>query len=105
MGWFARWSTRYNSEQFVTEMNLAEVAAYSISDFRVGLTGEAWRAELYATNLFDEDAPQGPQAFFDGRILTPTGAPAPPPFATNLAYTDRRGTAYGARFTYKFGDR
>ncbi len=103
--WFARWSTRYNSSQYVSEMNLAKLDAYSISDFRIGLSRDKWRAELYATNLFDDDTPQGPLYFFDGRILTPAGTPAPPPFAENVNYTTRRGRTVGARFSYHFGGR
>jgi iron complex outermembrane receptor protein len=103
MEWFTRWNTRYNSSQYVSEMNLAKLGAYSISDLRVGLSKDQWRAELYVTNVFDEDAPQGPQYFFDGRILTPAGTPAPPPFAQNVSYTDRRAQAFGARFSYNFG--
>ena len=105
MDWFLRWSTRYNSSQYVSEMNLAKLDAYSISDFRTGLSRDKWRAELYVTNLFDDDTPQGPFYFFDGRILTPAGTPAPPPFAENVNYTTRRGRAFGARFSYHFGRR
>lgn len=116
LNWFARWNTRYTSSQYVSSMNLAEVSAYSITDLRVGLGGDAWRGELYVTNLFDEDAVQGPNYFFDARILhngvqipdpeNPGGffsPPAPPPFAHNVNYTERRGQAFGARFSYYFG--
>jgi len=101
--WFTRWNTRFSSSQYVSEMNLAQLDSYSISDLRTGLTNGTWRAEIYVTNLFDEDTPQGPQYFFDGRILTPAGTPAPPPFAQNVSYTDRRAQAFGARFSYRFG--
>lgn len=103
MDWFLRWNTRYNSSQYVSAMNLAQLDGYSISDFRTGLGHDKWRAELYVTNLFDDDTPQGPFYFFDGRILTPAGTPAPPPFAQNVNYTTRRGRTFGARFSYRFG--
>lgn len=96
MEWFTRWSTQFNSSQYVTEMNLAKLDAYSISDIRTGLSKDNWRAELYVTNLFDDDTPQGPQAHFDGRIV------GPPPFAANIAYTARRGQSLGMRLTYDF---
>jgi iron complex outermembrane recepter protein len=97
MEWFARWNTRFSSSQYVSEMNLAKLNAYSVSDLRVGLNTDIWRAELYATNIFDDDTPQGPQVFFDGRIA------GPPPFAQNISYTARRGTALGLRLSYSFG--
>jgi hypothetical protein len=52
-----------------------------------------------------DDTPQGPFYFFDGRILTPAGTPAPPPFAENVDYTTRRGRTFGARFSYHFGQK
>ncbi len=104
MEWFTRWNTRWNSSQYVSEMNLAKLDAFSISDLRMGLSRDSWRAELYATNLFDEDSPQGPSYFFDGRITDPAGVPAPPPFARSIFYTVRRGTQYGLRLSYRFGD-
>ena len=39
---FARWSTRFQSSQYVSEMNLAELGAYSISDFRTGISTDNW---------------------------------------------------------------
>ena len=97
MEWFTRWSTQYTSSQYISEMNLAQLDAYSVSDIRTGVSADSWRAELYITNLFDEDAPQGPQIFNDGAI------PGPPPVIQNVFYTARRGTAMGLRFSYNFG--
>lgn len=97
MEWFGRWNTRFLSSQYVSELNLAEVDGYSITDIRAGISKDAWRAEVYVTNLFDEDAVQGPQIFFDGRLA------GPPPFVQNIAYTTRRGTVFGGRFSYNFG--
>jgi len=102
MEWLTRWNTRYVSSQYVSEMNLAELGAYAISDLRTGLASGDGRAELYVTNLFDEDTPQDSQYFFDGRILDPGGRPAQPPFAQNISYTDRRAQAYGVRFHRAF---
>lgn len=93
----ARWSTRFTSSQYVSVVNLAELEGYSISGVRAGLSRDNWRVTAYIDNLFGEDAPQGPQFFFDGRI------PGPPPFATNLAYTARRDTAFGVVLSYDFG--
>ena len=103
MEWFTRWSTRYTGAQYASVMNLARMDAFSVSDVRTGLTGENWRAEAYITNVFDEDAPQGLQIFFDGEPAI--GAPpGPPTWRQNLVYTERRGTAVGLRMSYSFGD-
>ena len=103
MEWFARWNTIFRSSQFASEMNLAELAGFSVSDLRTGLRRGDWRAEFYVSNVFDDDTPQGIFYFFDGRILTPTGAPAPPPFAQMVNYTSRRSQAFGLRFSYRLG--
>ena len=104
MEWFARWNSIFRSSQFATEMNLTELSGFSVSDVRVGLSRDAWRAELYINNVFDDDSPQGIGYFFDGRILTPAGTPAPPPFARVPYYTSRRDRAFGARFSYRLGN-
>ena len=103
MEWFARWNTIFRSSQFASEMNLAELAGFSVSDLRTGLQRGNWRAEFYNSNVFDGDTPQGIFYFFDGRILTPAGTPAPPPFAQMVNYTSRREQALGLRFSYRLG--
>lgn len=97
MDWTARWNTRFTSSQYVSAANLAKLDGYSISNLRVGLGRDKWRITGYVDNIFGEDAPQGPQIFFDGRI------PGPPPFVNNLVYTARRDTAFGFIFSYDFG--
>lgn len=101
--WFTRWSTRYTGAQYASVMNLARLDAFSVSDIRTGLSGDNWRAEAYVNNVFDSDAPQGIQIFFDGEAAI--GAPpGPPTWRQNLVYTERRGRAAGLRFSYSFGN-
>lgn len=103
MEWFTRWSTRYTGAQYASVMNLASLDAFSVTDIRTGLSGDKWRAEAYVNNLFDSDAPQGLQIFFDGEPAI--GAPpGPPTWKQNLVYTERRGRTVGLRVSYSFGD-
>ena len=99
---YLRWTTRYLSSQYASEMNLAYQDAYSISDVRLGLRGNRWDSEFYVINLFDDDSPQGIFYDFDGRVLNPAGTPAPPPLSQNITYTTRRDRSFGLRLRYRF---
>ena len=48
----------YSGSKFtdIIEINKLELDSYFVADLAVGVTGDAWRLEIYGENLFDERA-------------------------------------------------
>lgn len=65
---YTRIDYQYRSKRYVEQTNTDYLPAYSLVNFRAGVRGENWSAELYVNNLFDEDSPAGAVRFFDGRV-------------------------------------
>ena len=93
-GWFARLDYIFKDGKWATDANLTKTPKENRFNLRVGLeVGENLRLEAYCTNLTDDDAFTGFQAFNDlsffgrRRVLT-IGLPVK--------------RAYGARATYRF---
>ena len=55
LDFFLRADVVGQSEQFVSELNLAEVPSRTLVNLRAGVSGENWSAEFWARNASDED--------------------------------------------------
>lgn len=115
MEFFTRWNTNYSSKQWHDEMNLAYLPSFSTSGIRVGLRTDTWSAELYGTNIFDEDSLLGIGSPGDNRLRVvsdstvstdgggvQTAALLGRAFAHTVSYTVRRGASFGLKASYKF---
>lgn len=55
LDYFWRADVMGQSEQFVSEINVATIEPRTLVNLRLGLRGENWSASIYAKNLFDEE--------------------------------------------------
>jgi iron complex outermembrane receptor protein len=80
-GWFVRADYIYKSGKYATDANVTKTQPEKRINLRAGLTvGESLRLEAYVTNLTDDDAFTGFQAFndlafFGGRRILTLGLP------------------------------
>ncbi|MGI9308316.1 MAG: TonB-dependent receptor domain-containing protein, partial [Gammaproteobacteria bacterium] len=55
LDWFTEVNYRYQDTRYVEAFNIVEFQDYHLTDFRLGLTGDTWDAQLYVNNVFDDD--------------------------------------------------
>lgn len=63
--WYTRGDIFYNSKFYDSVSNTAELDAATEANLRFGMRGDNLTAELFVTNLFDEDAPTAGSNFAD----------------------------------------
>lgn len=63
--WVVESDAHYRARRYVDEANLAELAAYTLVNLRVGVESNGWSARVYLDNAFDEDAIQTAQRYID----------------------------------------
>lgn len=63
--WYTRGDVLYNSKYYDSVANTTELDAATEANLRFGLRGDNLTAELFVTNLFDEDSPTAGSNFAD----------------------------------------
>ncbi|MFK7957153.1 MAG: TonB-dependent receptor [Lysobacterales bacterium] len=63
--WYVRGDTFYTGNYYASNANVAEADTAVDTNLRAGLRGDTMSVELFATNLFDEDAPTAANNFAD----------------------------------------
>jgi len=99
MGGFVRADLNYFGKTFTEERNLNWMDDYTIINVRGGIETEAYRIELYATNLFDSDAWASGARFSDTAFATDFGNFFQEQ-GVNVAPQDRQ--EFGIRAMFKF---
>jgi iron complex outermembrane receptor protein len=90
---YARIDHQYRSKRYTEVINTDYIPALTNVDLRFGVRADKWSAELYATNLLDDDTPSGAVRFFDGRL---------PGMVFNTTYQPRRPREFGISLAYDF---
>jgi iron complex outermembrane receptor protein len=67
--WYAQVDSRFDSTQYATTANLAEIGNRFVSNLRIGLDDENWSMQGYVKNLFDSDAATNVQPFINAQTL------------------------------------
>ena len=73
MGAFLRLDANYFGKAYTEERNLNYMESYTIFNLRGGVETDAYRLELFVTNLFDEDAWASGARFSDTAFATDFG--------------------------------
>ncbi len=63
--WFVRTDALYTGKAFEEAVNLAWTDPYWRVNLRAGLEGDAWKVEIFARNLFDDDSYEAGARFTD----------------------------------------
>ncbi len=63
--WFARGDLIYRGSTWMTNANITETPSFATFNLRAGMDMEAWRVEVYATNVFNEEGYTNLQLFPD----------------------------------------
>ncbi|MEM1261750.1 MAG: TonB-dependent receptor [Pseudomonadota bacterium] len=71
MSWFGRADLFYQGERFADEGNLTTAPGGSQINLRGGVTTDRYRAEIFVTNLTDDDTPTAINRFRDLSFATP----------------------------------
>lgn len=88
---FVQTDVSYRSTQYATVAELAETGARTVVDLRAGVSGGAWDASIFVTNLFGDDTPLSVSPFVNPQTFARTFIVfAPPP------------RMWGARVRYNF---
>jgi outer membrane receptor protein involved in Fe transport len=53
--WYTETSFRYQDSRYVEAFNVAEFAAYNITDWRIGIIADTWEVTGFVDNVFDDD--------------------------------------------------
>lgn len=93
--WFARGDLIYRGSTWMTNANITETPSFMSFNVRLGAEMEAWRIEIYGTNVFNEEGYMNLQLFPDLSGLS-----------TNLNRMMMAGLfprpTYGVRATFEF---
>lgn len=90
---YVRVDYAYRSKRYTEQINTDYIGAFNMVDLRFGVRADHWSAELFATNLLDDDTPSGAVAFFDGRQ---------PGMVFGTSYVLRQPRSIGIRLAYNF---
>ncbi|WP_321327180.1 TonB-dependent receptor domain-containing protein [uncultured Parasphingorhabdus sp.] len=96
--WFFRTDLFFTGEYYVSNANVARVQPATDVNLRLGLRGESYGLELFATNLFNETAPTTAQNFADTSFGTRT-------LPGGFFDFSREGSRVGLRDKRQFGIR
>lgn len=96
---YARADANWYSKQYVDNLNLAWLPSYTKANVRVGVRAERWDAELYITNITDEDTPSsvGIRADSYAKSATVFG---PGTFSLNVQPSQGRMVGLRASFSF-----
>ena len=99
--------------RFLEQYNIAELQAYSLTNFRIGLLADNWDVQFYINNVFDEDAVLNagptvgiPNAQFVLGVATPpdvTAVIAGPNLPQDLYANLPNPRLFGVRVNARFG--
>lgn len=100
--WFTRADVYYTGEFFDENTNLAVLPEATEVNLRSGLRFERYSAELFVTNVFDEDAPIAGNNIADTSAAVRFGS-APYDFSQESVHVQLRDERqFGVRFTVEF---
>ena len=93
--WFARGDVIYRGNTWMTNANVTETPSFATLNLRVGMEMEAWRIELYGTNVLKEEGYTNLQLFPDLSGLSG-------PFARMMMAGLLPRPSYGIRTSFEF---
>ena len=96
--WFARTDFVYESRQWITAVNEAELGDTYLLNARTGFETDKLTAALYVDNILDEDTPVLVSDF-------PNFSAPLQRLTTSFPMAPRRGRNYGFNLSYRFGGR
>jgi len=111
--WYSEADYNYQSSRYLEQYNIAELQAYSLTNFRIGLLADNWDVQFYINNVFDEDAVLNagptvgiPNAQFVLGVATPpdvTAVIAGPNLPQDLYANLPNPRLFGVRVNARFG--
>jgi len=99
MNWYVRVDANWHSKQYLDALNIAWMPSYVKANLRAGIRGSDWDAEVYATNVTDDDTPLTAGSLADGYANAP-GVFGPGTFNTNIQ--PGQGRLLGLRANFYF---